>query len=177
MTNTEPEFEVGKTMNVPFSHRRVAKVTRQMAQNTALEDLLRSSNPLQSHPRSALCHDAYGMAYKVHHLNLTRSGGRRSYNDRKGGAPRCTIQLYGCMIRLNVHLGPGAPGSSSAAMPPGTSPDKGGWGVTLEGEWCRGLKMRTMINPKMISKSRNIQLLLPVFFWYLNIGESATQVS
>ena len=27
--------------------------------------------------------------------------------------------------------------------------------------------MRTIINPKMISRSRNIQLLLPVFFWYL----------
>lgn len=34
--------------------------------------------------------------------------------------------------------------------------------------------MRTIINPKMISKSRNIQLLLPVFFWYLNGGGVTT---
>lgn len=39
------------------------------------------------------------------------------------------------------------------------------------------MKMRTMISPKMISTSKKIQLLLPVFFWYLNIGTNATQVS
>ena len=72
------------------------------------------------------------------------------------------------MARLNVHLGPGRSASSSAAASPGRPPDKGGWGVAFEEGWCRGLKIRTIINPKMISRSRNIQLLLPVFFWYLN---------
>jgi len=81
------------------------------------------------------------------------------------------------MVRPNVHLGPGAPASSSAVASPGVPPDKGGWGVGVGEEWRRGLKMRTMINPKMISKSRKIQLLLPVLFWYLNNGRSATRVS
>ena len=59
-----------------------------------------------------------------------------------------------------VHLDPEASANPSAAV----SPDKGGWGVALgEGE-RRGLKMRTMINPKMISRRSKIQLLLPVFF-------------
>jgi hypothetical protein len=32
-----------------------------------------------------------------------------------------------------------------------------------------------MINPKMISKRRNMQLLLPVFFWYLNNGGTESE--
>lgn len=37
-------------------------------------------------------------------------------------------ELYMGMARLNVHRGPGAPASPSAATSPGRSPDKGGWG-------------------------------------------------
>ena len=40
-------------------------------------------------------------------------------------------------------------------------------------EACRrGLKMSTMIRPKMISRSRSMHALRPVFFWYLWRGEA-----
>lgn len=45
----------------------------------------------------------------------------------------------------------------------GTSGDVGEEGS----EWRRGLKTSTMTRPKMISTSKNMQLRLPVFFWYL----------
>lgn len=49
-----------------------------------------------------------------------------------------------------------------------------GEGAEGEGEEdrCRlGLKMRTMISPKMIRRRRNMHFLRPVFFWYLRICE------
>ena len=58
----------------------------------------------------------------------------RSCNDRKGNASHYTNELYTGIARLNVHLGPGRSASSSAAVPPGRSPDKGDWGAALEEE-------------------------------------------
>lgn len=68
------------------------------------------------------------MACKEHHLNLSWSGRRRLYDDRKGDEPHCTDELYMGMVHLNVHLDPGVSTNPSAAV----SPDKGGWGVAVE---------------------------------------------
>ena len=52
----------------------------------------------------------------------------------------------------------------------------GGWaGGSAGGEGCRrGLKMRTMMRPKMIRSSRKMHCRRPVFFWYLHADGEVT---
>lgn len=64
-------------------------------------------------------------------------------------------------LRRNVHLSSETAGDSVSGLPDGNGGD-------VEGsESRRGLKTSTMTNPKMIKRSKNMQLRLPVFFWYL----------